>query len=76
MALKYFGFKGQSFASPFQYMTETILAQYAVVNIKPDAVILSQASRDASPCQLKAGQSGRDAFFISDQNSSEWVELK
>ncbi len=75
IGLKHFSFNGQIFASPFQYMTETVLAQYAAVDITPDTIITTKAERDASPCRIQPGSSGRDAFFVSTQNSTDWVEL-
>ncbi len=76
MGLKQFGFRGQLFASPFEYMNDAVLAQYAAHGITPNKIILTKEARDAAPCQLQPGQSGRDAFFVSQQRGSDWVDLQ
>lgn len=65
-----------TFASPFSYMSGDILRQYAAVGITPANIITSKAARDAQPCPLEPGQSGRDARFLPGQRPSDWVELR
>ena len=76
IALRNFGLQKQLNDSPFLYMTEEVLSQYSHVGITTENIIISKEERNASPCQLAPGQSGRDAFYARSEIGKNWVNLK
>lgn len=75
ISLRNFGFR-QLNDSPFLYMTEDVLSQYSLVGVTLADIIISKEERDASPCQLAPGESGRDAFYARSEVGKSWVDLE
>lgn len=63
-ALKRLGFGGQTLDSPFNYMTEEILAEYEARGVTPENVIISKEHRDASPCNFGVGSGQEEQVFL------------
>jgi len=76
IALRSFGFRKQRNGSPFNYMTEGVLSQYSSVGVTQENIIISKEERDASPCQLAPGQSGRDAFYARSESGKSWIPIQ
>jgi len=76
IALRNLGIRKQLNDSPFFYMTEEVLSQYSVVGVTLENIIISKEERDASPCQLAPGQSGRDAFYAQSEIGKSWINLE
>ena len=75
MGLKFFGIASQIFDSPFLYMNELVLAEYAARGITKENIIVSKVERDNNPCQTLNGETGIDARFVGN-GTSDWVELR
>jgi len=76
IALRNFRLGPQLNDSPFSYMTEDVLSQYSSLGVTLENIIISKEERDASPCQLAPGQSGRDAFYARSEAGKSWVILE
>src|SRR3989338_4045343 len=74
IALKHFGWKGQTFDSPFLHFTQPVLEEYATWGLTPENSILSKLTRDAQPCPVE-GTLNRDARFIG-YKDEDFVVLK
>lgn len=75
IAMRNFGIR-QLNGSQFFYMTQDVLSEYSSVGVTLDNIIISKETRDASPCQLAPGQSGRDAFYARTEAGQSWINLK
>lgn len=74
--LKSFGFGGQKFGSPFNYMSDEVLTEYSAVGITPKDIVTTKEHRDANPCPIEAGtESKYDTFFQSGDRDEDWVRL-
>ena len=62
--VKSFGFGGQKFDSPFNYMSADVLSEYAKVGIDPDNILIPKETRDASPCDFDQGSREDEQIFI------------
>ncbi|MAF80718.1 hypothetical protein CL628_01755 [bacterium] len=76
ISLRNFGIGRQLNDSPFLYMTDDVLAQYAGVGITLDNMIISKEARNAAPCQLAPGESGRDAFYARSEAGKSWITVQ
>ena len=74
ISLRNFGFKQRN-DSPFFYMTDEVLSQYSLVGVTLANIVISKEERDASPCQIAPGESGRDAFYARSESGKSWVIL-
>ena len=54
-------------------MTDEVLSQYSLVGVTLANIIIPKEERDASPCQLAPGESGRDAFYARSEAGKSWV---
>jgi len=75
ISLRYFGLGDQRNDSPFFYMIEGVLSEYSSYGVTLDNIIISKEERDASPCQLAPGETGRDAFYDRSEAGKSWVDL-
>ena len=75
IALRRFWFGPQQNASPFSFMNQQVLDEYAAVDITKSNIVISKEERDANPCQLAPGQSGRDAFYAQSEAGKSWVTI-
>ena len=57
-------------------MTESVLSEYSLVGVTLENIITSEEKRDASPCQLAPGETGRDAFYARSEAGKSWIELE
>jgi len=74
-SLRNFGLGSQLNDTPFSYMTEEVLSQYAAAGITLDNIVIPQEERDASPCQLAPGRTGRDATYAQSESGQSWVNV-
>lgn len=74
IAMRNFGIR-QLNDSQFSYMTADVLSEYSSVGVTLDNIIISKETRDASPCQLAPGESGRDAFYARSEVGQSWINL-
>lgn len=75
ISMKYFGLGDQRNDSPFFYMTNEVLSEYSSAGVTLENIITPKEERDASPCQLAPGETGRDAFYARSEAGKSWVDL-
>lgn len=74
IGIRQFGFKQKSL-SPFNFMEQSVLDEYAARGVTLENIILSKEERDANPCPISDYGPEGDANFPPGSGQDEYVDL-